>query len=198
MCAQFRPCPATDDPAALWLPDPGSLLLWHDLVPGTTVTIVKRAFDGTEAARYPAVVADEPTTGPWRTLIATWVLPTTTQGSLTFAPGDILHERFSPMHPFNTFGVQRPDGHFKGWYANVTWPTFLERTADGFELTWQDCYLDLVVTPNGTDLLDEDELAEAPISLTHPHLTAAIHEIARTVQDLALAGLPPFIIPTSR
>lgn len=198
MCARTRPCPATDDPAALWIPDPESVLLWDTLVPGTAVTVVKRAFDGKESARYPAMVADEPTDGPWRTLIATWVLPATTQGGLTFEPGDILHERFSPEHPFDTFGVLHPDGHFKGWYANVTWPTLLEQTADGLELTWQDCYLDLVITDQGIDLLDANELAEAPIATTHPRLTAAIHDVATAVQELALTNRPPFTAPTFR
>lgn len=192
MGARFRPYPADDDPSALWTPDAGSVALWHELVPGTDVTIVKRRIDGSEAARYPARVAHDPSPAPWRTLIATWVLPETTQGTLTFSPGDILHERFSPEHPYDAFGAVSPDGRFKGWYANVTWPAFLERTPDGLELTWQDLYLDLVVTDDDVSVLDEDELAAAPLAASHPRLVDGINGVLDDLLNLALVHRPPF------
>ncbi|MGC4105584.1 MAG: DUF402 domain-containing protein [Thermomicrobiales bacterium] len=196
MCARFRPYPETDDPELLWAPDPASIALWDQLVPGMDVTIVKRRIDGSEAARYPAIVADDPQPAPWRTMIATWVLPETTQGALTFSPGDTLHERFSPEHPFDTFGVVAPDGTFKGWYANVTWPAFLERTPYGFELTWQDLYLDLVLTDTAVDILDEDELDAAPLSRSCPALAEAIRDVVDTMKALALTHDTPFTAPT--
>lgn len=192
MAARFRPYPATDDPSALWTPDPESVGLWHELVSGTEVTIVKRRIDGSEAARYPARVAEDDVPAPWRTLIATWLLPETTQGTLTFSPGDTLHERFSPEHPFDAFGAVSPDKHFKGWYANVTWPAFLERTPDGLELTWQDLYLDLVVTDDGVSVLDEDELAAAPLAASHPRLVEGINGVLDDLLNLALVDEAPF------
>jgi len=195
MCARFRSFPTADDPAMLWTPDPESVALWDELVPGVAVTVVKRRIDGSEAARYPAIVGEGGLPGPWRTLLATWVLPETVQGSLTFSPGDSLHERFSPEHPFDTFGVVAPDGRFKGWYANVTWPAFLERTDAGLELTWQDLYLDLVLTDEAVDILDEDELAASPLPSSCPALTEAIHAAIETMLNLARTNDTPFVPP---
>ncbi|MGN6031565.1 MAG: DUF402 domain-containing protein [Thermomicrobiales bacterium] len=198
MCARFRPFPTADDPAMLWTPDPESVALWDALVPGVAVTVVKRRIDGSEAARYPATVGECDLPGPWRTLLATWVLPETIQGSLTFTPGDTLHERFSPEHPFDTFGVVSPGGHFKGWYANVTWPAFLERTGEGLELTWQDLYLDLVLTDDAVDILDEDELDASPLPATCPALTDAIRTAIDTMRKLARVNDAPFMVPPTR
>lgn len=196
MCARSRPAPATDDPAALWTPDPDSAACWDDLTPGATVTVVKRTIDGTEAARYPAVVLDDASAAPWRTLRATWVLPETRQGTLVFSPGDVLFERFSPFHPYNTFGVVSPEGDFKGWYANVTWPAFLEHTDAGLELTWQDLYLDLVCTRESIDVLDEDELDASSLPEEQPLLAKAIRDVIATMIALARDGDPPFDLPS--
>ncbi|MGC4191171.1 MAG: DUF402 domain-containing protein [Thermomicrobiales bacterium] len=193
MCARFHRFPTADDPAVLWASDPETLACWHELVPGTAVTVVKRRIDGSEATRYPAVVAVDDPPGPWRTLIATWVLPETTQGTLTFTPGDTLYERFSPEHPFDTFGVVAPNGTHKGWYTNVTWPAFLERTQDGLELTWQDLYLDLVITAAAVDLLDEDELDASALARDRPRITAGIRAVAAGIRTLAFKEMAPFI-----
>ena len=199
MCARVHPYPASDDPAALWRPDPETLALWESLVPGTTVTVVKRRIDGDEAARYPAIVVDDGTPAPWRTLLARWVLPETTQGSLTFTPGDMLYERFSPEHPFDTFGVVSAGERqrFKGWYANVTWPAFLERTEDGLELTWQDLYLDLVLTADAVDVLDQDELEASRLNEERPLLAEAVRDALDTMLNLALNDAAPFTVPPS-
>lgn len=198
MCARFRPYPGTDDPAALWTPDPETLALWDALVPGTPVTVVKRRVDGSEAARYPAIVADDDLPSPWRTLLARWTLPETTQGSLTFSPGDLLHERFSPEHPYDAFAVLSPDDALKGWYANVTWPAFLERTPGGLELTWQDLYLDLVLTDLAIDVLDEAELDASHLSQDCPLLAEAIRDALNTLLNLALTEEAPFGRPASQ
>ena len=123
--------------------------------------------------------------------------PTSPRGELTIATGDTLHERFSCEHPFNAFGVMSPAGDLKGWYANVTWPTFLEATPDGLVLTWQDLVLDIIALPNGHIAhLDDDELAESPIPRAFPLLASAIIATRDHLTTLATSSLPPFTKPS--
>lgn len=191
-----RPLSSDLTAADLWTPDPGTVAIWDKLQPGVTVTIVKRDPDGNESARYQGTVASEPTSGPWRALIATWTMRDVRQGGLTIATGDTLHERFSCEHPLNAFGVVSPAGEFKGWYANVTWPTFLEESLDGLVLIWQDLVLDIIVLPDGRIVhLDDDELAESVISRDFPVLTQAIATTRDHLVTLATASLSPFTKP---
>ncbi len=182
--------------ADLWAPDAGTMAIWNQLQPGTEVIIVKRDLDGVEAARYPGTVTVFPgdtIDGPWRTLVATWTMHDVAQGDLTFVTGDTLYERFSWEHPFNAFGVESSSGMFRGWYANVTWPTFLEETPDGLVLTWQDLVLDLIVLPGGRLIyLDEDELEDSPITQDDPDLAQTIVSIRDHLAGLARRNIPPF------
>ena len=191
-----RPLSSELTSADLWTPDSGSVAIWNKLQPGAPITIVKRDQDGNEAARYSGTVASEPMSGPWRTLIATWTMPDVTQGGLTIATGDTLHERFSCEHPFNSFGIVSPSGEFKGWYANITWPTSLKESPDGLVLTWQDLMLDIIALPGGHIVhLDDDELAASPISQDFPALANAIVEARDHLVTLAAARLQPFVMP---
>lgn len=188
-----RPLSSELTSADLWTPDPGTVAIWDKLQPGIAVTIVKRDLDGNESARYPGTVASESTSGPWRTLIATWTMHDVEQGGLTIATGDTLHERFSREYPFNAFGVVSPTEDFKGWYANVTLPTFLEESPDGLVLIWQDLVLDIVVLPDGRIAhLDDDELAGSLISRDCLALKSAIITVRDHLVSLAAASLSPF------
>ncbi|MGI8482679.1 MAG: DUF402 domain-containing protein [Thermomicrobiales bacterium] len=192
----FRPLSADLTSADLWTADPESVANWEKLHTGGAVTIVKRDAYGNESARYPGTVASDPAIGPWRTLSATWTMPDVTQGELTIATGDILHERFSCEHPFNAFGVMSPAGEFKGWYANVTWPAFLEESPEGLVLTWQDLVLDIIALPSGYIVqLDDDELADSPIPYDFPSLATAIITVRDHLVIAATAALFPFVIP---
>lgn len=138
--------------------------------------VIKRAPDGSEAARYPAIVRTSNADAPWLEAEAIWTNRSVTVAGLTFDPGDILREFFSPLHPYNAFAVVTPSGTHKGWYGNVTYPAFLLDDASPPTLVWHDLYLDAVVLPDGTvHLLDDDELDAAPAPFTESAMHRAIH-----------------------
>lgn len=129
------------------------------------MTVRKLRPDGSETTRYPGLVL--PGIDRWIAVRAEWSRPRVDLGCLDFEPGDLLHEYFSMDTPFNAFAVFVPDGRFKGWYCNVTYPARIE----GDQISWQDLYIDIVVCPDGRNVvLDEDELAEAGLEQTDPDL----------------------------
>ncbi len=103
----------------------------------------------------------------WIVIQATWVHGFYDIGCLTFHNGDILTEYFSERRPYNAFRVDRSSGAFAGWYCNVTAPLEVK----GNEIHWHDLYLDVVLQPDGTThLLDEDELQRSGIEETDRQL----------------------------
>ena len=183
----------TNDPGVLWRPDAPTLALWDDLRPGRAVTIVKQDLNGVETARYPGTVIGDADTGSWRTMEAHWTMKDVTEGGLTFATGDMLHERFSPRHPFNAFAVTDPAGAFKGWYANVTWPALLRQERDELILTWRDLVLDVVILPDGTiTCLDEEEFDLAQSQFESTGFADEVRAIRDRIIALANTGSPPF------
>ncbi|MGH2560794.1 MAG: DUF402 domain-containing protein, partial [Thermomicrobiales bacterium] len=122
---------------------------WPYLPIGTALTIVKRAPDGSEAARYAGFVIDAGAPAPWVAVESIWTHRAYDLDGLLFLRGDTLHEFFSPADWFNSFSVFAPDGTLRGWYANVTYPARLDQTTDPYTLTWHDLYLDVVALPEG-------------------------------------------------
>src|SRR5262245_23755898 len=102
---------------------------WAALRPGQALTVVKLDPDGAEVARYDGTVvaAGAP---PWVAVRAVWTRRLVELDGLRFVPGDTLIEYFSPVDLFNGFAVYAPDGGFRGWYANVTYPTRLGPATD--------------------------------------------------------------------
>ncbi|MDQ2652926.1 MAG: DUF402 domain-containing protein [Chloroflexota bacterium] len=161
--------------------------LWQNLEIGQDLSVVKINPDGDEAARYAAVVVARAPEDDWVALRAFWTYPRVEIDGLVFDPGDELIEWFSPWLPFNAFGVLSPEGELRGWYANVTYPAYLESKPDAGSpptLVWHDLYLDLVGLPDETFVTrDEDELAESGLASSHPGLhreiLAAADELIR-------------------
>ena len=151
---------------------------WSQLAPGTHILVVKRAPDGSEAARYPGEVVATRTPGDWVIVRAKWTYRQVDLDGLAFVPGDTLLEWFSPEFPFNAFAVYSGQGDFRGWYANVAYPSRLASASQeegDLVLTWHDLYLDLVGRQDGTwALLDEDELRRAGLEIRDPSLHARI------------------------
>jgi hypothetical protein len=166
--------------------------VWSSLIPGTELTIVKLAPDGSEAARYRGeVVGHRPDS--WLVVLATWSHRTIELGGLSFCPGDTLVEWFSPRHPFNAFAVFSAADRLKGWYANVTHPAQLDTATDPPVLFWHDLYVDLVGLPDGSfTLRDDDELLASGLADSEPDLHARIlaarFELIRRFER----RLPPF------
>jgi hypothetical protein len=148
---------------------------WPELPIGTAVTCIKIDPQGEFVTSYPTQVVEAGAPEPWIAVRARWKNKLVQQGPVTFMPGDTLHEFFSPAHPFNLFSVHSPEGELRGWYANVTYPTVVERVGDEIRLFWHDLYLDVVAVPSGDlEVLDEDELAESAVQTTNPELYAQI------------------------
>ena len=166
---------------------------WTDLEPGRKLTIVKRAPDGSEAARYPGVVIDVAAPSPWLAAQARWVRRAVQTGELWFLPGDELHEFFSPHDWFNAFSVFSPEGTLRGWYANVTYPATIDFDADPPILIWHDLYVDVILLPDGNPVvLDEDELDASGLASANPDLHARILATRDELLELARARAFPF------
>ncbi len=184
--------------APAWGVDPSTMARWSELTTGSEIIIVKRSakHEGEERARYPATVIASDLPAPWVVCAARWTHGTVPQGLLTFENGDILHEIFSPVHPYNAFAVFAPTGALKGWYANVDWPAVLEYENGQLLLVWNDLYIDLVATSDGqVDVLDEDELEESGLATTAPDLHASILAARDEMMARFHARRPPFAGP---
>ena len=165
----------------------GDLGRWQSLEVGREITVIKRSPDGEDAARYSAVIVARAQEDDWVALRARWTYRRVEVDQLVFNPGDELIEWFSPALPFNAFAVLSPGGELRGWYANVTYPAFLEPLVDGepsVALVWHDLYLDLVGLPDASFVVrDEDELAdsglEAADSRLHTEIVAAVNDLVQ-------------------
>jgi uncharacterized protein len=165
---------------------------WSSLLPGTELTIVKLAPDGSEAARYRGEVVSH-REDSWILVQAAWTNRAVELGELSFFPGDILLEWFSPRHPFNAFAVFSAKKRFKGWYANVTHPARLDVAADPPVLIWHDLFLDLVGVPDGSfTLRDGDELRASGLANVDPELHSRIVGAQSELIRRFKHRLPPF------
>lgn len=154
---------------------PGNRSTRFDLDPGTIVDIVKLAPDGQEVTRYPGRVISCPYR-EWMALEANWTRQSLEIAGLVFATGDRLIECFSAQHPFDAFAVESPDGKLRGWYANVTWPSWIE-AGNPPNLYWHDLYVDLIALPDGqVTILDEDELEDAAVENALKAMIAAARD----------------------
>ena len=146
---------------------------WSALRPGTMLSVVKLAPDGSEGARYPGEVAAGIDDDGWVVVHARWSHGTMELDGLEFRAGDHLLEWFSPRHPVNAFAVLTAEGHLKGWYANVTRPARLDLATEPPVLIWHDLFVDLVGLPDKTfTIRDDDELQASGLH----HLDPELHE----------------------
>lgn len=171
--------------------------LWSTLSAGRQIMVVKLDPEGVEVASYPAVVLDHEAHANWVAVEAIWTHQRVEIDGLVFEPGDELVEWFSPVQPFNAFGVHGPAGDLRGWYANVTYPAYLEispATEGATTLYWHDLYLDLVGMPDGGFVVrDEDELAESGLETQDPGLHREIIEAGIELVRRFTAREAPFV-----
>jgi Protein of unknown function (DUF402) len=164
---------------------------WSSMERGTVLSIVKLAPDGSEVTRYPGHVIDAGT--PWLVARAIWVNREANIDGLHFVRGDELHEYFSLEHWFNVFAVFTPGGELRGWYANVTHPSWIESGREQPTLFWRDLYVDLIVFPNGELIVrDEDELEASNLESADPDLYGLILKTRDDLIALARARTFPF------
>lgn len=174
---------------ALWQPDVERLPLWDELRPGLEILIEKGFPEpNREPVHYNGTVMERSVSSPWIEIRSVWTLDSADVSGLLFERGGELREFFSPRHPFNVFAVYDVAGAFRGWYGNVTWPARAYRDDHRLVLLWPDLILDLVLLPDGTlTLLDDDELKESGLGDTSPWLVeqmvVARDELLRLLQN---------------
>ena len=82
-------------------------------------------------------------------------------GDFRLEQGDVMIECYYLAEWFNIFAIYSPQGTLKGWYCNITEPPTLTEE----EIRWRDLALDLLILPDGREiLLDEDEFEALPLS----------------------------------
>lgn len=180
-----------------WRPDPSSVAALARLEPGSELVVAKRAPSGIETTRYPATVAATRARQPWIEVVATWDHGRIEVAGLAFEPGDTLREFFSAEHPYNAFAVFSPQGKLRGWYGNVTYPAFVDTVAGQDLLVWHDLFLDVVILPDGTmHLLDDDELAASAIPADQD-FAAAIEQARRDlIETIPILGISQPDVPS--
>lgn len=157
------------------------------LVIGTTVQVVKLEANGKPRTRYAGTVIASPP--GWVAVRAIWPHGPMDLGYMEFRNGDYLDEYFALEQPFNLMALFRENGTFVAWYCNITYPT---RIVDG-EVHWQDLYVDVVVYPDGSTLVrDEDELEESGLERSDPDLYLMILDARDTLLEMAASRAYPF------
>lgn len=153
--------------------------------PGAAITLVKRNHHGEKLWEYAGTVRGRGAT--WVCVVAHFNLPDKVRDYVTFRRGDTFVEWHYSDRWYNVFELYDVcDGHFKGWYCNVTRPALI--TADTVQA--DDLALDLFVGPDGaTLLLDEDEFAA--LDLTPADRNGALAAVEALRQAIA-AGAAPF------
>ncbi len=171
---------------------------WSALCPGVHVNVVKLGPDGAETARYSGEVVGTFEPGRWRIVQAVWTYKVISMDGLSFEPGDLLLEWFSPDLPFNAFAVFTCRGRLRGWYANVALPAFLgSASSDGMPtVVWHDLYLDLVGLQDGRYAMrDHDELEASALAAHDPGRYRDIIAAGRELTRRFTTGEPPFVSP---
>lgn len=168
---------------------------WAALAVGDGLSVVKLAPDGSEVARYPGTVIRRYEPGSWVIVQAVWTFRELDVAGLTFAPGDVLAEWFSPRHDFNAFAVHTANGVFRGWYANVTHPARLDLGSLPPTLAWHDLYVDVIALPDGAPVIcDEDELAASGVRHRDPRLYERIQRACADILDRLECQDAPFVV----
>ena len=144
--------------------------------PTVTITKVKHAGHPTVSYSGHIVACDE------EMVVARclWSLPHTYDlGPFLLEPGDVFTEHYYRGRWFNIFRIEDSAERLKGWYCNITRPPVIEREEPDWRIRWHDLALDLLVLPDGSHrLLDEDEYeALAPT----PEQRAQVEEALATL-----------------
>jgi len=153
-------------------------------------SVVVRKIDpyGQEAARYHGVVVEE--TKEAVILLARWESSRVDLDYMVLEPGDYFVEHFFFDLWYNIFEIYRAaDGHFRGWYCNVTRPPKINTA----EVVWYDLALDLFVGPDGnTKALDEDEFEALGLQTKDPNAWQQAYLAWKHLLDLAERQDLPF------
>jgi len=124
------------------------------------VTVIKRDHTGREVIRYPAEALERSATQI--VVQASFSLEEVPVDAVYFRRGDRFVETYYLDRWYNLHQVfNREDGTFKCWYCNLAYPAVVK----GDQISYRDLALDLLVCPDGRQvILDGDEFEALPIS----------------------------------
>ncbi len=145
------------------------------------VTVRKLDANGAEVIQYSAKALSQ--TESSMILEAIFDMDERELHGLKFRRGDRFVETHYSDRWYNVLAVHDVDtGKLKGWYCNITRPAKIEDTA----ISAQDLALDLVVLPNGSQyVLDEDEFAGLDLgSADRANAKAALQELQQYAEAL--------------
>jgi uncharacterized protein len=146
-------------------------------MPEQNLVVIKRNLEGEETWRYPARLLRRK---PGAVLIeAFFNRPDTPFHGIILGQGDRFIEAYYNKRWYNLYEIHdRLDDRLKGWYCNVTLPAEIDKHT----ISYVDLALDLLVYPDGTQLvLDEDEFAGLEIS---PQVRRQAQEALQALQGL--------------
>jgi len=149
------------------------------------VTVVKLDHRAKEKWRYDGLVLARETSSI--TVEAVYDQADEDLNSLSLRKGDRFVERHYADRWYNVFAVyDGTSGRLKGWYCNITRPARI----DGDQVSAEDLALDLIVRPDGSwTVLDEEEFEAQALSA--PDRTNALAALAE-LKGLAQASEGPF------
>ena len=144
-----------------------------------TVEVLKLNLAGQETWRYSGTVIERRSESVL--LEARFNRADTAFHGILLGQGDRFVEIFYNDRMYNIFEMHdRLDDHLKGWYCNVCRPAEFRPG----EIAYVDLSLDLLVYPDGTQLvLDEDEFAILALELEKNEIEAA-RAALQDLQDL--------------
>jgi len=133
----------------------------NNLIIMKNITVLKLDHQGNEVTRYGGEV--QSLTGDKVVIETRFMADDLEFHGMTFGKGDLFLETFYFDRWYNIFEVHdRGNGNLKGWYCNLGYPAEI----DGAVVSYRDLALDLLVFPDGRQLvLDEDEFEALPIPL---------------------------------
>ncbi len=136
------------------------------------ITVIKQDIQGNETWRYTGQELERDSD---RVLLeALFNREDTPVDGIILKKGDRFIETYYTHRWYNIYEIHDGhDGTLKGWYCNVSYPARLE----GDRLYYKDLALDLLVFPDGRQVvLDEDEFEALPLS---PEIRAKAREALR-------------------
>ena len=126
----------------------------------TTITVIKRDIQGQEILRYQGRLLKR--NSNLLILEAFFNLDNVHLPRISIQKGDRFIETYFSDRWYTIYEVHAyQDDHLRGWYCDITFPIEIR----GNTLLFTDLALDLLVLPNGEQLiLDEEEFDQLPIS----------------------------------
>jgi uncharacterized protein len=144
------------------------------------MTVIKRTYAGEERPRYSGyvVLRNE------EEVVLRCVMEHpefVDLGPFAVQRGDLFMEHYYRQEWFNILAIYAPPGVLKGWYCNLAEPAQI--TAE--EIRWRDLALDLLVLPDGRQILrDEDEFeAQQPSAALRAQAERALAQLRRWVRE---------------